>query len=493
MSGIFDEKNRQVIPRWLDYSASCSIGLLRHIRKQEEPNQGTLDNPRVIEDWKTNPNLFSAVDLLAEALIIKNFVFDEAIKAAQLIIRDAPSSSILIRELAKHFLEPPVSIKLESSQIGQPNYIKRLIGQIKKSVRTHPLNPVAWSELSLYYATLGHTKKSKQSMQVALSLGGNNPFILRSASRCFMHIGEPNHAVTILRDSELCSFNPWVASAEIAISEVMGFRSKCVDKGRRMIRDDNFAPFSRSELAACLGTMEIKRGATRRAKALLQQALRNPSENALAQAVWMAIQLGTEIPHLETKVPASYEAKACHLYRAKQYFASLSSTELWSRFQLFSSRPLVLASFLASVCINDDKRAICIIENAAPATWGDPLLINNYAFALARSGNLSLAVEVLRNIDMNDLTGREKFILSATQGLISFRSGEKEKARELYYNAVRGLDRIHESRSAAIATYFWATEEKLIGSSHATYKITEAKKRVKRSGVFEIEDLATLL
>ncbi len=38
-------------------------------------------------------------------------------------------------------------------------------------------------------------------MQVAITLGKQNRFLLRSAARCFLHIGEPDRAVSLLKTS----------------------------------------------------------------------------------------------------------------------------------------------------------------------------------------------------------------------------------------------------------------------------------------------------
>jgi hypothetical protein len=221
---------------------------------------------------------------------------------------------------------------------------------------------------------------------------------------------------------------------------------------------------------------------------MLRETLRDPNENALAQAEWMAKIIGMDIPYSKLSVSAPFEAQARHYYRLKQFSKSLSSTELWSKFQPFSSRPLILASFIASVCLNNDKKAIKIIEDSYPANRSSPILINNLIFALARSGKISKALDLVKIIDVNELSEHEKFVFSATKGLISFRLGKENFARELYLKAVSGFDSINDLSSAALATYFWAIEEKRIGSIHANSRIQDATKRIKNIGIFDIED-----
>lgn len=493
MSWTFDDTNRQAFPRWIDYPVVCSLGLLRNIRGEENALEAAGHSLHAGQQWQSTPSLATAVDLLGEALILKNFKSDEAIKAAYYILNKAPTSSLLIRELASHFLEQPSLYKNASNPMTQIDFVRERIARLKKSVRAYPVNPISWSDLSLCYAILGQVKKARLAMEVALGLGRNNRFILRSAARCFAHMKEPDRAVEILRRSDLCSFDPWITSAEIAICEGMGLRSKCVAKAKRLIDDDNFTYFSRSELTVGMGTMEIRNGSTRRAKQLLRQGLRDPTENALAQAEWMATQLHIDIDQLGDKVPASYEAQARHFYRDKQFANSLTASEMWGQFHPLSAEPFMFSSFIAAVCLNDNARVVRLVENALPALRNEPMLMNNHAFALARLGKVADAKQVLRGVNPRVMSECQKFTLCATEGLISFRMDDAEQGRKLYSLAIRDFERINETRSATIAAYFWAIEEKRIRSPYAASRIKDAKGRIDRFGVFELEDLAKRL
>jgi len=492
MSGTFDDTNRQAIPRWLDYAAACSLGLLRSMREQEDVQRREGQTSRVGLEWLGSPSLAIAIDLVAEALILKNFESEEAIKAANYVIDEAPSSYILVRELANHFLEP-ASGYTNLSLVANIDVDRARVACLKKSTRTNPFNPIAWSDLSLCYATFGQIEKARLAMKVALALGKSNRFILRSAARCFVHLDEPDHAVTILRESGLCPIDPWIASAEIAISEDVGFSSKCINKAKNLVRDDNFSHFSRSELTVELGTMEMKNGSIKRAKTLMRQALRDPSENALAQAEWMATQLRIDIGQMGDKVPASYEAQYRHLYRDKRFADSLTAAEMWGRFQPLCDRAFIQSSFIATLFLNDMPRAIHIVESAPATHRNNPILINNYAFALAQLGDIEKATQAIQKVNLHDLSDRDKFTLSATLGFISFRTSDVEQGRKLYSGAVQGFQRIRDSLSAVIAAYFWAIEEKRIGSPSAASLISDVKMRVKRFDVFELEDLVKVL
>ena len=91
------------------------------------------------------------------------------------------------------------------------------------------------------------------------------------------------------------------------------------------------------------------------------------------------------------------------------------------------------------------------------------------------------------------LSERQKFVIAATEGLIVFRSNNIEKGRSLYSTAVRGFERINDFRAAAMATYFWAIEGKHIRAQIATSIDEDAKKRISRYNVFELEGLVKKL
>ncbi len=343
--------------------------------------------------------------------------------------------------------------------------------------------------MALYYATLAQMDKARKAIKVALNLAPNNRFILRSASGCFNHLGEPDRAVSILRRSPLYSFDPWITSADIAISEISGLPIKSISKAKDLVNSQNLTQYSRSELAVSIGTMEMKNGAERRAKALMRQGIIDPTENALAQAEWMAPRLGTSISnfnHLGETVPASYEATARYLFNKENFKESLNSAELWCKYQPLSPIPFGFFSYVATVCLGDDREGLRILESAIHLHRDNFTFMNNYIVCLTKTGKVGAAQETLQTWHPPELSNLERFTSMATHGLICFRTDNTEKGRELYLNAITGFERNNSQRSAAIAAYYWAFEEKRISSSYKEERINDAKSRVERFNVFEL-------
>ena len=72
MSAVFYEESRQAVPRCLSYSTACSLGLIRYNQKQSKPKEIDLRDTDVEKEWKEYYSIPTAVDLVAEALIIVN-------------------------------------------------------------------------------------------------------------------------------------------------------------------------------------------------------------------------------------------------------------------------------------------------------------------------------------------------------------------------------------------------------------------------------------
>ncbi|GAI79477.1 unnamed protein product, partial [marine sediment metagenome] len=208
MSGTFDDTNRQAIPRCLDYSTACALGLLRIAREHERIIRPEFQKFRAISKWQESHNIYTAVDLLAEALILKDFKSEHAIEAADYVLNKSKTTNTVLNELASHFLEQPSKQNIQSTQISEPQIAYPAIANLKKSIRFYDRNPIAWCDMALYYATLAQMDKARTAMKVALNLAPNNRFILRSASSCFNHLREPDRAVSILRRSPLHLLDP---------------------------------------------------------------------------------------------------------------------------------------------------------------------------------------------------------------------------------------------------------------------------------------------
>jgi|GEM_PF-2563292 len=489
MIGIFDDSYRQVVPRWLSYKSACMLGLLQSIKKSANNILSNRSFIKAESEWGNNHNLFTAIDLIGEALILGDYNSVVSREAAEFILSYKKSGIPFLKEIACHYLED-VRESVQNNILNKKKDFERYqINYLRGLVREHPLNPIAWSDLSLFHAISGNKKKARNAMMAAIRLGKENRFVLRSAARCFLHLGEPDVSIELLRKSDMCGADPWINSAEIAIADRISKKSFCINTAKGLLENENLTSYSKSELAACMSTIEFKSGATRKGKLYYKEAILDPSENALAQIEWIRSRTNVlEDIHPPYTIPASYEAQARDLFRNEKYNACISAAEKWGHFQPFSSRPIILATYIASVCLDDDEKSISIISGALPIHRQDHMVMNNYAFSLLRIGQIENAKRVLSCIKQSISNDHEKTVILATQGLYSYRSGDFTNGEECYRRAIRDFERLKDFKSAAIAAYFWANEEKRIQGVHAAERVLDAKKRIEKQNVFEFKN-----
>jgi hypothetical protein len=102
MSVTFDNSKRQALPRCIDYSTACALGLLRAVKYRSEPAKALRHRTR--EEWLRHRDIFTAIDIVGEAVVVKDCQSAEAVEAAEYILSGVPKSPALAREMANAFL-----------------------------------------------------------------------------------------------------------------------------------------------------------------------------------------------------------------------------------------------------------------------------------------------------------------------------------------------------------------------------------------------------
>jgi tetratricopeptide (TPR) repeat protein len=495
MSGIYDDSNRQVMPRWYPFRIACAMGDLEPATTRITPKFQSPEAFQIkVNDWLEKRTIPRAVDLVGTAVIHGDFLNPDAQNAAEYILSIDKGMPSFPREIAEVFQAGGKrSGNLDPYPDKDVIQHRQEVARAKNLVRRYPPNAIAWADLAFYYTLLGEKQRANRCMSIALSIAGNNRFILRSAARFFLHLDEPDKSLFYLRRSGLSGQDPWIVSAEIAISQGIQESPRLVKKARYMLTNSNLSPWSLNELAAALSTLEARHGSARKSKKLLSQALQEPNENTIAQAEWLASQLDWEIVRPQKEIIAPFEANARYYFRDGDYKQALLCSNEWFRFQPFTSRPAVMASYIASLPLRDYHAAIAIIENAKKSSAESIMLTNNHAFSLASLDKTEEAQNVLSQILPAELTDRERYTILATKGLIEFRKGNIDEGRRMYEKAIAGFKKMGDFHSTAVAAMFRAREEILIHSEFATNALKEATTLVKKYQVRELFDYATVL
>jgi len=354
-------------------------------RSEDEKRIQDEGYDQLISSWEGNKELGHGADLVGNALALNSFGDPAALEAASLILKNKAYAGALLSEVAENYLRLSRNIPLPLPDVIVPERDRKfykVISNLKSRVRGYPHNPILWMDLAFYYSAIGQIESASHAVEVSLSLNRDNRYLLRSASRFYIHVGSPDKGLYYVRQSSLIRQDPWLVAAEIAISDSIGKPSKQIKLGKRMMESAAFPKLHLSELASAMGTIELKSGAKRKGRKLFDLALEDPTENALAQATSMQDEIGDLGERLNPEaLSQSFEADARIKFNEQDFEGSIEATKKWFAYQPFSSRPAVTGSYIASVALERFEEAIKIAKMGLLSSPREFFLINNLASA----------------------------------------------------------------------------------------------------------------
>ena len=481
MAGFNTDKDRKVIPRWRTFDATLRSRELDSITPLRAHQQTTADflTPK-IRDWLEHHTVGHASDLVGSALTLRRKEEREVAEAARFLLQDDLNVSSWARELAEKVLKIPNNTETVGESITLEILYKR-VRNLRHLLRVEPKDPITWVELSRAYAILGQKEKAKWSMIVALQLAINNRFVLRSASRLWIHLGDPERAHDIIVRADRTRHDPWLLAAEIAIGSIAGRKPRFVKVARRILTERRFPSVHISELAAALATLELGAGSTKKSKRLFEISLEDPTENSIAQAAWASrknkvIRIGDQ--YLEH--PDTFEARSWSLYYQSQWNQVIRECWQWQLDQPFSSRPSAHGSYVAGAALEDYEESKKLAKQGLIANPSDFTLLNNLAFALMNLGDIQKGKEVLSKATRLQNSDQDRVVLQATQGFLAFQTGEVAVGRQLYSDARLKAKKMKDSRLFALAFVFQAIEEVSQGISDVSPMLSEVFQALRR-------------
>ncbi len=478
MANIFEKKDRNVIPNWRSFIDTAKLGELSSVNSNiAKDSEIILSIDDYIDDWKHNRTIFHAGDLISAALV-NNIKNSDVNDAAKFIIENSHISSNLQIQIAERLLKTEsnndfqsnnlLQIQINDKQIINIEFIRKKISSLKTLIIKFPFNPILYVDISRYYSILGQKKKAILSMKTALFIAPLNRFVLRSAVRLFAHYDEFDVAHDLLRKSSLTQFDPWLTSAEIAMATLRERSSRFIKKGLGMINSDNFSPFSITELASSIGTVELINGNTKNSRKLFKASLKSPNDNSLAQLEWVLNKtklLDVDISTFDVKL--NYEALALYSFYEKNIEDALNYSYVWLKDMPFSKRPVMLGSHISSVYLNNHEKAREFLITGLTSHPGDSQIINNLAYSHALENQTENALYYLEKLSSHqEISKTTDICLKATRGLIYFRSGYHDIGRKYYLTAIEEAKSINNSYYTWLAILNYAREEILIKSEH---------------------------
>lgn len=475
MAIIYEIKERRVIPNWRDFKRTLQIGELG----LNHPNNLDINIDRIVNDWSITKNIGTAAELINAAFISDKSDFSELNDAISLIKSNPKNSSSSLQSLiksiegksivkegnspSKFILEKDVDTIDEFQAFINNKSLFKVIHRTKNRSKNELFNPIVWVELARLYTMHGQEVKAERALLTALHLAPDNRFVLRSATRFFIHTDQFDKALFYLRKSGSIKHDPWLISAHIATSSIMDRFSPLIKDGERLILSNNFSPFELTELYSSLGTLEFNDGSFKKAKQLFDKSMIQPNDNSLAQMEWVSKEDSRFIfnPFAYESVINPFEAYALDHYENGNWKDAFYNCVKWFLDVPFSKRPILLGSYIAGSLLKDKDASILLCEVGLQANPHDPTLLNNIIYELATSDNLEGAnkyINQIKEINISSLPNESKVTIQATLGLVALRNKEFEIGKKLYELAIENSERIKNDYLFNLAVVNYARE-----------------------------------
>jgi tetratricopeptide (TPR) repeat protein len=449
MPGHVEDRARQVVPRWRTFASSVERGELLSLKERSEAFATDEMLERNVRDWNENHSVSVAADLVSIAFTLGRF--EVAQDAARFLVAQAvsePLAGLTALYLAGGQRQVDQAPEAETSSVA----LRRDISAHRLRLQEYPRNPILWTHLARAYASLGLSRRADRAIRTALSLAPHNRFVVRSASRYFLHAGDPEKAHDVVRLSAAVRRDPWLLAAEVALADSNGKSSKLIRDARQLVESKNYSQNHLSELASALATIEASSGNRRAAQKLIRLSLESATENATAQAAWLQRNFST-LGGAEISIGLSWEARAWTAELEGNWSVVVRESERWQSDEPFSSRPVLVGSH-AAIMSEEFDRAIAILRFGLLSNPDDFGLRNNLAYSYAEKGMIAEAIEVLRPLRKDRLSPAQGLVLDATTGLMAFRSGDIFTGRTLYERAIATAERIRDPNETLARVHY---------------------------------------
>ncbi len=472
MASFDSDRDREIIPRWRPLDQTLRLKQLDSVERpqairevEEDPVQQKL------LDWQRHQSVGHATDLLGTGIALRKT--SALIDVANFLLKNDLRVSPWAHDLANQVLQRSSTTAQPVGLPHSPNEsdLQCKVRTFRQMLRSESKDAVTWAELSRIYACLGEDRQAKRCMIVSVQLAPSSRFILRSASRLWTHLGDPECGYYQLVRSDRTRHDPWLLGAAIAISSLAHKGPPCVRDARRMIASGRFSVSQITELASALAMLESRNGSRKKAKRLFVKSLEGPNENSLAQAAWAKRQgyVNVHLDHLYAEVPDTFEATFWYRYQYGNWEQSVGQCRQWLNDQPFSSRPYGLGSYVAGTALQDYDACKNFCEQGMLANPADFTLLNNLAYAEINLGNLKTAQGLITKLKRIKRSREEDVVVQATSGLWHFRSNEVLRGREYYLRACSDARKMADKglgrRLLGLATTFHAMEELAAGNS----------------------------
>ncbi len=469
---MFDKQApRRVVPRWRPSRiAAQTAEAWTHPPPTSIDFKTELANKRL--ELKHAESVPIASELMFLALQAGNL--ETARVAARQIVNNESSIGVTrLVSAAKKILDSS-----DLSQMIAPT--EDFVREARKRLALSFRNPILLMDVARELTVKGQETAALRYVRTAIGLAPQSRFIVRSAARYFLHVGEHERAHNVLLKSPLLRTDPWVQASEIAVATVRGRTSNYFKAAQHLAANARVVGLHLSELVSAVGTVEFLAGSNKKARQLFQKALVHPNDNSLAQVEWAAAKLNLVVGEAVLQTPFSFEANSNNAYRRMALPQAIEFANEWSRDEPFASRPFEALCHL--YCLEgryEDARSAAegAIRVDDSASFTSQM---NLMFTRIQTDDVQGAhVDLLRLAKHPDAKKHSAHIL-ANAGALAYRTGDMALGREFYERSIRAARANGEAHTEALAMAFYARAAALSGDVNAQSIIGQSAARIER-------------
>lgn len=458
MQRSLPKESRKIIPRWRELARTPGVELVSSRPHKLAPLPSGVDE-ELREQWIAKPTEWAALEIISAALVTgRSELADGAV--SMLDNETLPSGAACVM---RAYSERHASAEQEVFQhgsIGERYASVERVGEIRRALSDSPKNPFLYVDLARSFASLGELDKAARALHVALKIAPENRYILRSATRFFVHANKSDEVWPRLKD--FGSSDPWIAASKIAVADLLNRPQSGIKRAREIV--DRGDPAQTTELSAALGTLEVGSGSVKRAKKLFQESSRKPNDNSVAQIRWAHEEIGLSFDRNLLNTELSFEARTVDASHQNKWTEAVANAKYWLKDEPFSARAARIGVFICAEYMQDFDQALIFCNLGLVANPHDAVLLNNRAFTNANLGAIEPAESDIAAVRARWVDPSDEIFLLATEGCIAYRKGDIQAGAALYQQSVDKALELDREHSAQRARLHWLYEELRLGT-----------------------------
>jgi hypothetical protein len=471
--------NRQMLPRWRSSALASNAPEFASVKRPPIVSANLEgDLLRLRSDFERMPSAGTAAELLTAAKLASREVDIE--QAKDFLLRNSSQTP--------HSILAALSDQnnLSEEHFGSYQSASSAVAKLRLLLKLNPDNAVLWADLSRHHAINHDKTRAQRCMITALQLAPNHRWILRVASRFFVHIQDPERAHSILSKHQRTKLDPWLMAAEIATAKLAERASSFSRIACDLLQKKSHSPSQINELALAVAMTELDNGKSKVAKKHIRQGLIAPTENTLAQVSWAEEQRSLHGDFsLSERVSAQDDAHEAD-YRLSllrgDVPGAVDAALKWSLDEPYSKRPKISVAYAASILDDHDLAIRHLKDVIHSGEQTDPVLEMNLIFSELSSGqfdrvdNASELIEIRHKLERVAASGgRQAYHPMANLGLWCYRYGDPSEGRLWYEKSIDNALKNGLTESAAGAATFAAREAILASDRGSSEKLVFAK------------------